>query len=157
MRILLSLTLSGSAMALVLLALRYVFLKRLPSTVYYYAWLLVLLRFVLPLPGLLPVEQAAREASRPVISSHLLQSEEKGMQPAALSLPEDFVSVTTVTSEAAPRRFRRRYREEIMLTSNPRHSGSLSGLWARRSASGFILQATCSSPPGCGAASAPQH
>lgn len=54
MRILLHLTLSGSALALLLLALRYGVLKRMPSTVYYYAWLLVLLRFVLPLPGLIP-------------------------------------------------------------------------------------------------------
>ena len=68
----LSLTLGGSAMALVLLALRYVFLKKMPSTVYYYAWLLVLLRFILPLPGLIPVERAAREVSRPVVSAYPL-------------------------------------------------------------------------------------
>jgi beta-lactamase regulating signal transducer with metallopeptidase domain len=63
METLLLLTLSGSALALLLLALRYLFLKRMPSTVYYYAWLLVLLRFVLPLPGFVPVERAAQEAS----------------------------------------------------------------------------------------------
>ena len=55
MTTLLTLTLSGSALALLLLALRYLLLKRMPSTVYYYAWLLVLLRFVLPLPGFVPV------------------------------------------------------------------------------------------------------
>ena len=54
MEVLIRLTLSGSAMAMLLLALRYVLLKKMPSTVYYYAWLLVLLRFVLPLPGLIP-------------------------------------------------------------------------------------------------------
>ena len=48
---LLQLTLSGSVMALLLLILRRLFGKRLPTTVYYYAWLLVLLRFLLPLPG----------------------------------------------------------------------------------------------------------
>ena len=31
------------------------FSRRLPAGVYYYAWLLVLLRFVLPLPGFVPV------------------------------------------------------------------------------------------------------
>ena len=55
MRLLLSVTLSGSALAVLLLLLRYVVFRKMPSTVYYYAWLLVLLRFALPLPGLVPV------------------------------------------------------------------------------------------------------
>ena len=46
---LLALTLSGSVLALLLLSLRYFILRKMPSTVYYYAWLLVLLRFALPL------------------------------------------------------------------------------------------------------------
>ena len=54
MNTLLALTLSGSVLALLLLSLRYFILRRMPSTVYYYAWLLVLLRFALPLPGLIP-------------------------------------------------------------------------------------------------------
>ena len=62
MRILLTLTLSGSGLALLLLFLRYVALRRLPSTVYYYAWLLVLLRFALPLPGLIPTADQAHTA-----------------------------------------------------------------------------------------------
>ena len=98
MQILLSLTLSGSAMALVLLALRYVFLRRMPSTVYYYAWLLVLLRFALPLPGLVPVEQAARQVSRPIIASRPLPQEEQTVLPITPSMPEGFVPVTAVTS-----------------------------------------------------------
>ena len=95
--IILSLTLSGSAMALVLLALRYVFLKRMPSTVYYYAWLLVLLRFVLPLPGLFPIAQTAREASRPVIAAVPVHQEP--VRPVTPSFPEGFVPVAAVTSE----------------------------------------------------------
>ena len=98
MQILLSLTLSGCAVALVLLALRYVFLKRMQSTVYYYAWLLVLLRFVLPMPGLVPVEQAAREMSRPIIASRSLPQEDQTVRPVTPSLPEGFVPVTAVTS-----------------------------------------------------------
>lgn len=54
METLLTLSLSGSALALLLLLLRRVFVRQMPSTVYYYAWLLVLLRFALPLPGLVP-------------------------------------------------------------------------------------------------------
>ena len=48
------LTLSGSVLALLLVGLRYTVLRKMPSTVYYYAWLLVLLRFALPLPGFVP-------------------------------------------------------------------------------------------------------
>ena len=46
-------TLGGSVLALLLLCLRYTVLRKMPSTVYYYAWLLVLFRFALPLPGLI--------------------------------------------------------------------------------------------------------
>ena len=45
MKMLLALTFSGSVLTLVLFLLKRVFGKRLSSTVYYYAWLLVLLRF----------------------------------------------------------------------------------------------------------------
>ena len=62
MNLLLALTLSGSVLTLLLLGLRYSVLRRMPSTVYYYAWLLVLLRFALPLPGLIP---AAVETKHP--------------------------------------------------------------------------------------------
>lgn len=100
----LSLTLGGSAMALLLLALRYVLLKKMPSTVYYYAWLLVLLRFVLPLPGLVPVERTAQEASRAVAAP--LPRAEQTVQPVTPPLPtEGFVPVTaaeTLSEEAEP-------------------------------------------------------
>ena len=68
MQILLSLTLSGSALTLLLLALRYLILKKMPSTVYYYAWLLVLLRFILPLPGLVPTELRENPAPAAVVT-----------------------------------------------------------------------------------------
>ena len=54
------LTLSGSFIALLLMGLRYTVLRKMPSTVYYYAWLLVLLRFALPLPGLIPTTGEAK-------------------------------------------------------------------------------------------------
>lgn len=139
MQILLSLTLSGSAMALMLLALRYVFLRRMPSTVYYYAWLLVLLRFVLPVPGLIPVEQAVREVSRPAIAAAPLPLERETVQPLSPSESEGFVPVTAVTNEPeetlpetrpAPVQTAAPKRNTVNLS--PRRSGSVSGLWARR-------------------------
>ena len=64
METLISLTLSGSALALLLLLLKKLLGGRLSSTVYYYAWLLVLLRFLLPLPGLIPLGQSGGAARR---------------------------------------------------------------------------------------------
>ena len=55
-RTLLLLTCGGTALALLLLAVRYLFFRKMPSTFYYYAWLIVLLRFLLPLPGLMPAQ-----------------------------------------------------------------------------------------------------
>lgn len=73
MKTLLVLTLSGSGLALLLLGLRYVALRRMPSTVYYYAWLLVLLRFALPLPGLIPTTVETRAADTPIYSEATIQ------------------------------------------------------------------------------------
>ena len=98
MKTLLLLTLSGSALALLLLALRYLFLKRMPSTVYYYAWLLVLLRFALPLPGLIPDGSTAQNAPPdPVrVTEHAARTESETGLPAidapawtAASEPQD--------------------------------------------------------------------
>ena len=73
MMTLLALTLSGSVLALLLLALRYFALRRMPSTVYYYAWLLVLLRFALPLPGLIPTTVETRAADTSIYSEATIQ------------------------------------------------------------------------------------
>lgn len=100
MQTILSLTLSGSALALLLLALRYVFIKRMPSTVYYYAWILVLLRFALPLPGLVPMERAASTAYTPISSTRTLSFAEQN-EPLPFTPPSaGFVPVTAVTAEA---------------------------------------------------------
>ena len=71
MEMLLTLTLAGSVLALLLLALRYLILRRMPSTVYYYAWLLVLLRFALPLPGLIPTASEAEAPASAAVSAPL--------------------------------------------------------------------------------------
>lgn len=63
--LLLGLSLSGTVLALTLMLLRRIFRDKLPSAFYYYAWLLVLLRFVLPLPGLMPSVGESRAASAP--------------------------------------------------------------------------------------------
>ena len=66
--LLLGLSLSGTLLALLLMLLRRVAGSRLPSAFYYFGWLLVLLRFVLPLPGLLPgfaLSEKAPAASLP--------------------------------------------------------------------------------------------
>ena len=74
MKTLLALTVSGSALTTLLLMLRYVLLKKMPSTVYYYAWMLVLLRFLLPLPGLVPPFPASAD-SAPEAPAYTIQGE----------------------------------------------------------------------------------
>ena len=58
MRTVLVLTLGGSALALLLLLLGKLLGKKIPAAVYYYAWLFVLLRFLLPLPGAVPLTRS---------------------------------------------------------------------------------------------------
>ena len=86
METLFALTLSGSILTLLLIALRYLILKKMPSTVYYYAWLLVLLRFLLPLPGLLPaVSNFADQSSISIPVNHTAPVDDKmAYQPPAL-------------------------------------------------------------------------
>ena len=97
MRLLLSVTLSGSALAVLLLLLRYVVFRKMPSTVYYYAWLLVLLRFALPLPGLVPV--GAFESAAPAAAVYV-------PTPAAYDRPSTVrpmgTGVADLGSEALP-------------------------------------------------------
>ena len=85
MKTLLLLTVSGSALALLLLALRYLLLRRMPSTVYYYAYLLVLLRLALPLPGLVPTAQRAAPAESPTAVTAVRPTEE--VVPAEFPVP----------------------------------------------------------------------
>ena len=60
----LALTAGGSVLVLLLIFLRYVLFRTMPATAYYYLWILVLLRFALPIPGVLPVDRP--ELPRPV-------------------------------------------------------------------------------------------
>ena len=109
MKMLLFMTLGGSALALLLLALRYFIFRKMPSTVYYYAWLLVLLRFALPLPGLMPAElrQAESPAAAPVYGAAPVEEE---ADPIIFPPPENAVTPgyavpaepTAARTEAAP-------------------------------------------------------
>ena len=107
MKTLLILTLSGSAVALLLLALRYVLLRRMPSTVYYYAWLLVLLRLALPLPGLVggvraAEAPAAQTAAAPVSAPAAPEAGDALYYSPAAPLQDNPLPVTAEESEAAP-------------------------------------------------------
>ena len=59
MKTLLALSLAGTVLALILMLLGRSLRKRISSSFVYFAWLLVLLRFILPVPGLLSVPVAA--------------------------------------------------------------------------------------------------
>ena len=52
LKTLLALSAGGALMALLLLSLRYIFLRRMPAGLYYYLWIIVLLRLILPVPAL---------------------------------------------------------------------------------------------------------
>lgn len=65
---LLSLTVGGGMVALLVLGLKALFGKKLPSAFFYYAWLVVLLRFLLPIPGVVHYEQTVPEAAPAAVS-----------------------------------------------------------------------------------------
>ena len=86
---LLVMTAGGSVIALLLMCLRYTVLRKMPSTVYYYAWLLVLLRFALPLPGFVPTTAGTANVT-PAPSSPAVYSETNSQD----NVHEDVQAVT---------------------------------------------------------------
>ena len=71
LRMLLALSAGGTLLAALLMLLQRLMKSRLPAGFAYYAWLLVLLRFVLPLPGLLPAaEPRAIDTPVPVVTAY---------------------------------------------------------------------------------------
>lgn len=100
---LLQLTLSGSAMALLLIVLRRAFGKKLPSTVYYYAFLLVLLRFLLPLPGLVPTASPDEPEALLTRSRFEATLDEAEAPPVEELLPEAVVSEGAVPVLSLPK------------------------------------------------------
>ena len=73
--LLLSLSLGGSLLALLVLGLRLFLGRRLPSAFYYFAWLLVLLRLVIPLPGFIGSGAETEAVSSPAPSSQYSYSD----------------------------------------------------------------------------------
>ncbi|MBR0199141.1 MAG: right-handed parallel beta-helix repeat-containing protein [Oscillospiraceae bacterium] len=97
METLLSLTLSGSALALLLLLLKKLLGRRLSSTLYYYAWLLVLLRFLLPLPGLVPLGQEANSSTPSHLTAPRLPEETDLPVQAELPAPAPLSELPVLT------------------------------------------------------------
>ena len=85
---LLVMTVCGSVIALLLMVLRYTVLRKMPSTVYYYAWLLVLLRFALPLPGLVPTTGGTADTA-PAPSTSAVYSEMNAQENVRENIPEN--------------------------------------------------------------------
>ena len=92
------LTISGSVLALLLLCLRYTVLRKMPSTVYYYAWLLVLLRFALPLPGLVPTT-GGTEDKVPAPSAPAVYAEMNDQENVRENIREDAQVYTQKVSD----------------------------------------------------------
>lgn len=71
LKTLLYLSLCGTALGLALAIVQRVVGRRLPSRFYYFAWLVVLARFALPIPGLVATERAAAEPEKVTIQEPL--------------------------------------------------------------------------------------
>ena len=69
LQLVLSLSLGGSLMALLVLGLKWTLRGKLPSAFYYCAWLAVLLRLVLPLPGFMSLDSRGDAAPVAAVSS----------------------------------------------------------------------------------------
>ncbi|MDY5564641.1 MAG: M56 family metallopeptidase, partial [Candidatus Limivicinus sp.] len=69
LQLVLSLSLGGSLMALLVLGLKWTLRGKLPSAFYYCAWLAVLLRLVLPLPGFMNLDSRGETAPAAVFTS----------------------------------------------------------------------------------------
>ena len=69
LQLVLSLSLGGSLMALLVLGLKWTLRGKLPSAFFYCAWLAVLLRLVLPLPGFMSLDSREEAAPAAVTTS----------------------------------------------------------------------------------------
>ena len=69
LQLILSLSLGGSLMALLVLGLKWTLRGKLPSAFFYCAWLAVLLRLVLPLPGFMSLDSREEAAPAAVTTS----------------------------------------------------------------------------------------
>lgn len=110
LQLVLSLSLGGSLMALLVLGIQWMLRGKLPSAFYYCAWLAVLLRLVLPLPGFMNLD--SREEAAPAAVATSSQSSgipHVGELPTAVGIgPEEagnspvHIAENTAGTEAAP-------------------------------------------------------
>ena len=110
LQLVLSLSLGGSLMALLVLGLKWTLRGKLPSAFFYCAWLAVLLRLVLPLPGFMSLD--SREEAAPAAVSTSGQSSgipHVGDLPTAVGIgPEEAgnspvdIAENTAGTEPAP-------------------------------------------------------
>ena len=117
MKTLLWLSMSGSVLALMLMLLRKLLGKRLPSVAYYYAWLLVLLRFSLPLPGLIPEKGESASAARAAYETPFPAAAIETEPP----LKYDFREVETVPEIHLPKAAEQPY-AEVSASAEPQTS-----------------------------------
>ena len=96
MKTLLWMSLGGSALTAALILLRKLLGRRFSSSVYYYLWILVLLRFCLPLPGFVSDFADAPRAESVYLEPAPAYNESAGTANEELLPPLE-------TSEGAPR------------------------------------------------------
>lgn len=109
LQLVLSLSLGGSLMALLVLGLKWTLRGKLPSAFYYCAWLAVLLRLVLPLPGFMNLDSREEAAPAAVTTSSQSGIPYVGDLPTAVGIgPESAgnspvdIAENTAGTEAAP-------------------------------------------------------
>ena len=93
-RLILSLSIGGTALALLLILLRRIFSRRLSSQFYYYAWLLVLLRMVIPMPGLMP----SADRAAPIVTPAAENRSVSALTP--IDKNESFVSALSPAADS---------------------------------------------------------
>ena len=106
LKTLLALSLGGSMMALLLYGLKLCLGWKLSSSVYYYLWLLVLLRFIIPVPGIMPTNPV--QGSEPTETmeyvaenfKHIRDYTEPSLAKTVAGVPEP--DSTGVAAQAVP-------------------------------------------------------
>lgn len=97
---LLCLSAGGSVLALALLAMRWLCGQRLTGRFYYYVWLIVLLRFVLPIPGLVTLPDAAPRLESGQSAAYAEPAAPQGVNSPA---PEINLALTAESVTGRPR------------------------------------------------------
>jgi hypothetical protein len=87
LRLVFSLSLGGSLMALLILGIRLTLGKRLPSAFYYYALVLVLLRLIMPLPGFMKLDRGADISGQTAVTETVSRTQAQSYSVSNGNLP----------------------------------------------------------------------